>query len=100
MLDSVKDAEDALEESLLGAGRGLAGVEGRSSPRTWLYRITTNACLRVIARRPPRLRSPDYGPPRHDVEDLGAPVPGPVWLEPWLEPDELAEVPAGDPGAA
>jgi RNA polymerase sigma-70 factor (TIGR02960 family) len=100
MLGSVQDAEDALQESLLGAWRGIAGFEGRSSLRTWLYRITTNACLRQIARRPQRMRSPDHGPPRHDVEDLGAPVAGPVWVEPWLEPDELAEVPASDPGGA
>jgi RNA polymerase sigma-70 factor (TIGR02960 family) len=100
MLGSVQDAEDALQESLLGAWRGLAGFEGRSSLRTWLYRITTNACLRLIARRPQRMRSPDYGPPRRDVEDLGTPVAGPVWLEPWLESDELAGVPASGPGGA
>src|ERR671922_144095 len=45
MLGSVQDAEDALQESLLGAWRGLAGFEGRSSLRTWLYRIATNRCL-------------------------------------------------------
>jgi RNA polymerase sigma factor (sigma-70 family) len=45
MLGSLHDAEDALQESLLNAWRGLAGFEGRSSLRTWLYRICTNACL-------------------------------------------------------
>src|SRR6266508_741690 len=83
MLGSVQDAEDALQESLIGAWRGLAGFEGRSSLRTWLYRITTNACLRLIARRPGRMRSIDHGPPRRDTDDLGEPVTGPVWLEPW-----------------
>ena len=57
MLGSVQDAEDALQEALLGAWRGLPGFEGRSSVRAWLYRICTNACLRVIERRPRRLLS-------------------------------------------
>ena len=88
MLGSLHDAEDALQESLLGAWRGLAQFEGRSSLRTWLYRISTNACLRLSAQRPRRMLSPDYGPPRRDTADLGEPVTGPVWLEPW--PDDLA----------
>ena len=49
MLGSIQDAEDALQEAMLGAWRGLAGFEGRSSLRAWLYRIATNACLRVVA---------------------------------------------------
>ncbi len=87
MLGSRQDAEDAVQEAMLGAWRGLAGFAGRSSLRTWLYRITTNACLRVADRRRPRLLTPDRHPPRRDVTELGEPVPGPVWLEPW--PDEL-----------
>ena len=55
MLGSIQDAEDALQESLLDAWRGIAGFEGRSSLRAWLYRVTTNACLRLIARRPQRM---------------------------------------------
>jgi RNA polymerase sigma-70 factor (ECF subfamily) len=95
MLGSVQDAEDALQESLLGAWRGLAGFEGRSSLRAWLYRVSTNACLRLVARRPRRVLSPDHGPPRRDTADLGRPVAGPVWLEPWPDAD-----PAGDAGIA
>jgi RNA polymerase sigma-70 factor (ECF subfamily) len=87
MLGSPHDAEDALQESLLSAWRGLAAFEGRSSLRTWLYRITTNACLRLSAGRPRRILSPDHGPPLQDTADLGEFVPGPVWLEPW--PDDL-----------
>lgn len=98
MLGSVQDAEDALQESLLAAWRGLAGFEGRSSPRTWLFRVTTNACLRMIARRPRRVLSPDHGPARSDVHDLGAPVTGPVWLEPW--PDDPPAAEEADPAAA
>jgi RNA polymerase sigma-70 factor (TIGR02960 family) len=98
MLGSVQDAEDALQEALLGAWRGLAGFEGRSSLRAWLYRITTNACLRLIARRPRRIRSMDHGPPRRDADDLGEPVPGPVWLEPW--PEEVLALEPVDPDPA
>src|SRR5215211_2648199 len=87
MLGSVQDAEDALQESLLGAWRGLANFEGRGSVRAWLYQITTNACLRLISRRPRRMLSFDHGPARSDTGDLGEPVTGPVWLEPW--PDDL-----------
>ena len=52
MLGSVQDAEDALQESLLAAWGGLAGFEGRSSLRSWLYQVSTHACLRLAARRP------------------------------------------------
>jgi len=43
MLGSVHDAEDALQDALLRAWRGLTRLEGRSSLRSWLYKITTNA---------------------------------------------------------
>jgi RNA polymerase sigma-70 factor (ECF subfamily) len=48
MLGSATDAEDALQEALLNAWRGLPRFEGRSSLRSWLYTIATNACLRAI----------------------------------------------------
>jgi RNA polymerase sigma-70 factor (ECF subfamily) len=89
MLGSIQDAEDAVQESLLAAWRGIGRFEGRSSLRSWLYRITTNACLRLIERRPPRIRSFDYGPPCLDPAELGEPVAEPIWLEPW--PDDPAE---------
>jgi RNA polymerase sigma-70 factor (ECF subfamily) len=94
MLGSLQDAEDALQEAFLGAWRGLSGFDGRSSVRSWLYRVCTNACLRVIARRPRRVLSQEYGPARRETADLGQPVTEPVWLEPW--PDEL---PIADPQA-
>ena len=54
-LGSLADAEDALQETLAAAWRGLAGFEGRASFRTWLYRIATNRCLNALraARRHP-----------------------------------------------
>jgi RNA polymerase sigma-70 factor (ECF subfamily) len=60
MLGSVSDAEDALQEALLRAWRGLPGFEGRSSFRSWLYKVATNACLRAIERRPRRVLPIDY----------------------------------------
>lgn len=96
MLGSVQDAEDAVQESLLAAWRGLPGFQARSSLRAWLYRIATNACLRLIDRRPRRILSPDYGPPRTDTADLGEPVTGPVWLEP-ITTEGLADVRDADP---
>src|SRR3982750_1155956 len=62
MLGSVPDAEDALQDALLGAWRGLPGSGGPSSRRSWLYTITTNACLKVIQRRPRRVLPIDSGP--------------------------------------
>ncbi|MFI6908224.1 RNA polymerase subunit sigma-70 [Nonomuraea sp. NPDC050394] len=95
MLGSPHDAEDAVQESLLSAWRGLAGFEGRSSLRTWLYRISTNTCLRLNGRRAPRVMSPDREAARGRTDDLGEFVGGPVWMEPW--PDDLA---ADEPGPA
>src|SRR6476469_8847560 len=83
MLGSVHDAEDALQDALLRAWRGLARLEGRSSPRSWLYRIATNACLRAIDRRPQRVLPVDYGPTADPHDELGAPLIESVWLEPY-----------------
>src|SRR5207244_1850740 len=62
MLGSLADAEDSLQETLLRAWRGLGRFESRSSVRSWLYRIATNASLRMIEKRPKRVLPVDYGP--------------------------------------
>src|SRR5690349_6696923 len=86
MLGSVQDAEDALQEALLRAWRGLGRFEGRSSLRAWLYRIATNAALDVIARRPRRVLPADLGPAT-DASDERPPLAESVWIEAY--PDAL-----------
>jgi len=83
MLGSVQDAEDALQDTLLGAWRGLEAFEGRSSARTWLYRIATNACLKIIERRAKRVLPMDYGPAADPHDDTAEPVAESVWVEPF-----------------
>ena len=61
MLGAVHDADDALQEVMLRAWRGLDAFQGRSSLRSWLYRIATNVCLSAIAARPKRVLPIDYG---------------------------------------
>ena len=86
MLGSVPDAEDALQEALLRAWRGLPRFEGRSSVRSWLYTIATNACLRAIERRPKRVLPIDYAPAAEPHDGPAEPLTESVWLEPY--PDE------------
>jgi RNA polymerase sigma-70 factor (ECF subfamily) len=83
MLGSVHDAEDALQETLLRAWRGLASFEGRSSLRSWLYAIATNTCLRAIERRPKRVLPIDYAPAADPHDGLGEPLVESVWVEPY-----------------
>jgi len=85
MLGSVHDAEDALQESMLRAWRGLPGFEGRSSLRSWLYRIATNASLTMIEKRPKRVLPIDYGPAADPHEGPGEPLVESVWVEPYAD---------------
>lgn len=80
MLGSPEDAEDALQEALLGAWKGYPGFEGRSSVRTWLYAITTNACLKQAKRR---FTTPELVPALNQTLDLGAPDTEHAFVEPW-----------------
>lgn len=81
MLGSVFDAEDAVQETLLRAWRGWDGFDGRSSLRTWLYRITTNICVDLLRGRARRALPVGLGAPSPPVvESLGTPAGD--WLEP------------------
>jgi RNA polymerase sigma-70 factor (TIGR02960 family) len=91
MLGSVHDADDALQETLLGAWRGIGGFEGRSSLRSWLYRIATHACLRLAENRQrSRMLPTDFGPAWTQNDDLGSVVAEPMWLEPYPDTDPTA----------
>src|ERR671915_586716 len=93
MLGSLHDAEDALQETLLRAWRGLPDFGGRSSVRTWLYTIATNVCMDVLGRRSKRVLPMDYGPPSPPTKAAGEPLIESVWVEPY--PDEALELPDG-----
>ncbi len=93
MLGSVHDAEDALQDAMLRAWRGLNKFEGRSSVRSWLYTIATNTCLNAIARRPKRVLPIDHRPPTDPQQGPGEPLTESVWVEPY--PDEQIGVPDG-----
>jgi RNA polymerase sigma-70 factor (ECF subfamily) len=80
MLGSVHDAEDALQETLLRAWRGLARFEGRSSLRSWLYTIATNVCLTAVERR--RVLPADVGPAGNPDEEMADYMNDPIWIEP------------------
>jgi RNA polymerase sigma-70 factor, ECF subfamily len=86
MLGSVHDADDALQEVLLRAWRGLGGFDSSKPLRPWLYRIATNVCLDHVARRPARMLPLDGGTPSAPADGPGQPLTDFAWLEPY--PDE------------
>jgi RNA polymerase sigma-70 factor (ECF subfamily) len=94
MLGSVHDAEDALQEALLRAWRGVARFEGRSSLRSWLYTIATNVCLRAIERRPERVLPVDYGPASDPHDELADRLTEPIWIEPYPDTVDALAAPA------
>jgi len=91
MVGSIEDAEDLVQETYLRAWRSFAGFEGRSSLRTWLYRIATNRCLTAIEGRGRRPMPSGLGGPAEDPETEPAEAgPGTPWLQPF--PDDPAAV--------
>src|SRR5688572_18095278 len=83
MLGSLHDAEDALQEALLRAWRGLPRFEGRSSLRSWLYRLATNTSLDAISRRKRKALPVEYGPAADPHADPDWPLVESVWLDPY-----------------
>ncbi len=93
MLGSLHDAEDAYQDAMLRAWKALARLDDAASLRAWLYRIATNTCLDVIAKRPKRVLPIDYGGPHDPHDGPGEPLVESVWVEPY--PDERIGVADG-----
>jgi RNA polymerase sigma-70 factor, ECF subfamily len=97
MLGSTDEAEDAVQETYLRAWRSYDTFEGRSSLRSWLYRIATNACLTALDQRGRRALPSGLGGPAEDPDVPPSPAePGIAWLEPI--PDALVTPESEDPG--
>ncbi|MBA2338417.1 MAG: sigma-70 family RNA polymerase sigma factor [Acidimicrobiia bacterium] len=95
MLGSAFEAEDAVQDTLLQAWRALDRFEGRSSLRTWLYRIATNVCYDMLNGRRRRARPMDLGPASSADSVLDSGSPEITWIGPI--PDDRVVAPDGDP---
>jgi RNA polymerase sigma-70 factor, ECF subfamily len=82
MLGSTFDADDAVQDTFVKAWQGLDRFEGRSSLRSWLYRIATNVCLDSLRSRSRRALPMDLSSPVPAPDDVGAQLPNEVWVEP------------------
>src|SRR5829696_3198139 len=91
MLGSPFEAEDAVQETFVRAWRAYDGFEGRASLRSWLYRITTNVCLDMLAGRERRARPMDLGPAQEPIEANLNTMPEATWIQPAPDPADLAE---------
>jgi RNA polymerase sigma-70 factor, ECF subfamily len=92
MLGSAFEAEDAVQETLLRAWRGIEGFEGRAALRSWLYRIATNVCLSMLGASQRRARPMDLTP----AGTAEHPLPAPLIERTWIEPiPDSSVVPAG-----
>ncbi len=95
MLGSFFEADDAVQDTMVRAWRGLDGFEGRSAVRSWLYRIATNVCLDMLRGRERRARPMDLGPSSTAEASLGPMLPEHTWLQP--VPDARVLSGDGDP---
>ncbi len=93
MLGSLHDSEDALQETLLRVWRGLAGFEEERNLRPWLYRIATNVCIDLLAKRTQRVLPPDARPAADPTAGPGHQLLDAPWVEPF--PDDVLEIQAG-----
>jgi RNA polymerase sigma-70 factor (ECF subfamily) len=94
MLGSFFEADDAVQETMMRAWRGIERFEGRSSLRSWLYRIATNVCLDLLRGRERRALPVDLGPSSTADATLGPMLPEHAWVQPI--PDGRV-LPDGDP---
>ncbi len=97
MLASPFEADDAVQETLIRAWRSHDRFEGRSSLRSWLYRIATNVCLDMLRSSQRRARPMDLGPAGEPVMENLHERPETTWLEP--APDSLVVAEGADPAA-
>jgi RNA polymerase sigma-70 factor (ECF subfamily) len=97
MLGSLFEADDAVQETMVRAWRGLDSFEGRSAVRSWLYRIATNVCLDMLRSRKRRALAMDLGPASPADSFTGETRPEHAWLEPVPDARVLPE--DGDPAA-
>ena len=96
MLGSLADAEDAVQETYVRAWRSFGSFEGRSSERTWVYRIATNTCLTALQHHSRRVLPSGLGAPSDDPSAPPGPAdPGVAWLQPI--PDMMISPDADDP---
>jgi RNA polymerase sigma-70 factor, ECF subfamily len=95
MLGSGFEAEDAVQETFVRAWRNFEKFEGRSSLRSWLYRIATNVCLDMLQGPQRRARPMDMGPSSTAETALGAPLTESTWVMPIADSAALPE--GGDP---
>jgi RNA polymerase sigma-70 factor (ECF subfamily) len=95
MLGSVFEADDAVQETMVRAWRAIDSFEGRSSLRSWLYRIATNACLDMARSRQRRARPMDMGPAGTVDSFTGEILPESTWVQP--VPDGRVVADADDP---
>ncbi|MGH8822974.1 MAG: sigma-70 family RNA polymerase sigma factor [Jiangellaceae bacterium] len=95
MLGSAFDAEDAVQETLVRAWRGIDRFEGRSALRSWLYRIATNVCLDMLGGSQRRARPMDLGPAWSASSPVLTSLPEPTWITPVA--DDRVLVSGGDP---
>src|SRR5579863_6237746 len=90
MLASPFDAEDAVQEAFIRAWRSIGRFEGRSTLRSWLYRIATNVCLDMLGGRNRRARPMDLGPAQEPLLENLHTRSEVTWIEPIPDPADVA----------
>jgi RNA polymerase sigma-70 factor (ECF subfamily) len=91
MLGSPFEAEDAVQETFIRSWRAYERFEGRSSLRSWLYRIATNVCLDMLNGRERRARPIDLGPAQEPIEANLNAMPEATWIQPVPDPAIVTE---------